>query len=120
MTLSGSFTNWQELGKWEYDKLIANRKKFPAETVQHIKEITEDITDPKLKAKKIYEYMQQKTHYISVQVGIGGFQPFRHLMWIRMSYGDCKALVNYTQALLKVAGIDSYYCVVYGDHAGES
>ncbi|MDB5135213.1 MAG: hypothetical protein JWP37_1816, partial [Mucilaginibacter sp.] len=67
---------------------------------------------PKLKAKKIYEYMQQKTHYISVQVGIGGYQPFLASDVDKLNYGDCKALVNYMQALLKAVNIDSYYCVV--------
>lgn len=109
---TGLFTNWKELGKWEYDKLIANRQELPAATVEHIKEMTKDIADPKLKAKKIYEYMQDKTHYISVQVGIGGNQPFLASDVDQQNYGDCKALVNYTQALLKAANIDSYYCVV--------
>ncbi len=114
--IEGSYSNWQQLGKWEYDKLLANRQDIPAETAEHIKEITAGITDPKLKAKKIYEYMQQKTHYISVQVGIGGYQPFTASDVDKLNYGDCKALVNYTRALLKVAGIDSWYCVVYGNH----
>jgi transglutaminase-like putative cysteine protease len=110
--ISGSYTNWNELGKWEYDKLLSTRKDLPEETVAHIKEITKDIADPKLKAKKIYEYMQDKTHYISVQVGIGGNQPFLASDVDKQNYGDCKALVNYTQALLNAVNIDSYYCVV--------
>ena len=114
--IGGTYTNWQQLGKWQYDKLLANRQAVPAETAAHIKEITNDITDPKLKAKKIYEYMQQKTHYISIQIGIGGYQPFTAADVDRDGYGDCKALSNYTKALLEVVGIDSYYCVVYGDH----
>jgi len=112
---NGSFTNWHELGKWMNDKLVANREELPEPTVQFIKQLTESISDPKLKAKKIYEYMQQKTHYVSIQVGIGGWRPFLASDVDKDGYGDCKALVNYTKALLKVAGIDSYYCVVYGN-----
>jgi len=110
--IGGVYTNWKELGKWEYDKLLANRQELPTETVEYIKGITRDITDPKLKAKKIYEYMQGRTHYVSVQVGIGGYQPFPASDVDKLNYGDCKALVNYTQALLKAVNIDSYYCVV--------
>ena len=110
--ITGAFNNWQELGKWNYDKLLLNRQTLPSETVQHVKDITAGLTDQKQKAKKIYEYMQGKTRYISIQVGIGGYQPFLASEVDRTGYGDCKALVNYTQALLKSAGIDSWYCVV--------
>lgn len=110
--VDGSFTNWNELGRWFYDKLLVNRDELPDQTKTYIKELTKDITDPKQKAKKIYEYMQQKTHYISIQVGIGGYQPFKAADVDKLNYGDCKALVNYTQALLKVVGIPSYYCMV--------
>lgn len=113
---NGTFSNWQQLGQWMYDDLIKDRETLPGETVQHIKDLTADITDPKLKAKKIYEYMQQKTHYISVQIGIGGWRPFAAADVDKDGYGDCKALVNYTKSLLKAAGIDSWYCVVYGNH----
>ncbi|MGZ3750076.1 MAG: DUF3857 domain-containing protein, partial [Mucilaginibacter sp.] len=112
---SGSFKNWQQLGKWMHDNFLINREDVPDQTARYITELTQNITDPKLKAKKVYEYMQQKTHYISVQVGIGGFRPFAAADVDKDGYGDCKALVNYTKALLKVADIDSYYCVVYGD-----
>ncbi|MDB5023305.1 MAG: hypothetical protein JWP78_1060 [Mucilaginibacter sp.] len=113
--IPGSFTNWEQLGRWEYDNLLKNRTSLPDQTVRYIKNLTADISDPKLKAKKTYEYAQQKTHYISIQVGIGGYRPFLASDVDQHGYGDCKALVNYTQALLKVAGIDSYYCVVYGN-----
>jgi hypothetical protein len=111
----GSFADWQQLGKWMNDNLVTNREELPEQTVEFVKQLVENISDPKLKAKKIYEFMQQKTHYISIQVGIGGWRPFLASDVDKDGYGDCKALVNYTKALLRSAGIESYYCVVYGD-----
>lgn len=110
--IKGSFTNWNELGKWTYDNLLMNRQGILPGTIQYIQQLTTGITDPKLKARKIYEYMQSRTHYVSVQIGIGGYQPFLAADVDRLNYGDCKALVNYTQGLLKVDGINSWYCVV--------
>ena len=112
---NGSFTNWKELGKWMNDNLVTNREDLPQETVQSIKQLTANMSDPRARAKKIYEYMQQKTHYVSIQTGIGGWRPFPASDVDKDGYGDCKALVNYTKALLKSAGINSYYCVVYGN-----
>ena len=118
--IPGEYTNWKELGQWNYDKLLVKRRDLPAWTIQRMKDLTAGITDPKLKAKKVYEYMQGKTRYISVQVGIGGYQPFLASDVDRVSYGDCKALVNYTQALLKAVDIDSWYCVVEAGDRKES
>jgi hypothetical protein len=110
--VNGSFTNWKELGQWQYEKLNAGRQQLSPQTVAHMKELTGDVSDPKQKARKIYEYMQGKTHYINISVGIGGLQPFPASDVDQQNYGDCKALVNYTQALFKAVNIDSYYCMV--------
>jgi transglutaminase-like putative cysteine protease len=110
--IAGQFTDWNTLGKWVYDKLVVPRQNLSPETIAHIQELTKDISDPRLKAKKIYEYMQSKTHYVSVQVGAGAEEPFLADEVDKQNYGDCKALVNYTQALLKAVGIPSYYCMV--------
>jgi hypothetical protein len=110
--LSGSFSNWNELGQWTYDRLLLNRGELSPSTVAYIKDITKDFAEPKQKARKIYEYMQKKTRYISIQIGIGGYQPFLASEVDKLGYGDCKALVNYMQALLKSVDIESFYCVV--------
>ncbi|MFD0941215.1 DUF3857 domain-containing protein [Pedobacter boryungensis] len=108
----GDYTNWQELGKWEYDNLLKNRKTLLSTTTQTIRDLVKNETTDKEKARKIYQYLQNKTRYISVQIGIGGFQPVTAADVDRLGYGDCKALVNYMQSLLDVAGIESYYCIV--------
>ena len=112
----GNYTDWKGLGKLSYDYLLKDRRVLSVETVQLIKDLVKDETSDKAKAKKIYEYFQKKTRYISVQIGIGGFQPIKAAELDRLGYGDCNALVNYMQALLETVGIESYYCVV---EAGE-
>jgi hypothetical protein len=108
----GNYTNWQELGKWIYDDLLKERKALPPATIQMVKDLVKNEKTDKEKARKIYQYLQDKTRYISVQIGIGGFQPIAASEVDRLGYGDCKALVNYMQSLLSAADIDSYYCVV--------
>lgn len=110
--IEGSFTDWSSYGKWMYEALLKGRDEIPAQTAAHMQSITRDIDDPRDKARKVYEYMQQKTRYVSIQVGIGGYQPFPASQVDQTLYGDCKALVNYTQGLLKTVGIESHYVVV--------
>ncbi len=108
----GSYKNWDELGLWTYNELLKSKRELSAETKNILKKLLEGVTDPKEKARKLYAYMQNKTRYVSIQIGIGGIEPFPAEDVDRLSYGDCKALVNYMQSLLDYAEIPSYYCVV--------
>jgi hypothetical protein len=111
--IDGSFSNWNDYGKWMSENLLKGRDKLSNETRQAILDLTSNVASPKEKARLVYEYMQNKTRYISVQVGIGGYRPFPAAEVDQLGYGDCKGLVNYTRALLNVAGIESYYSIVY-------
>ncbi len=111
--VDGMADNWEEFGKWMYDNLIASRMALPESTKTKIKALVEGIDDPVKRAKIVYEYVQNKTRYISVQVGIGGWMPMLASDVDRLSYGDCKALTNYTKALMDEVGVESYYTAVY-------
>lgn len=109
---AGNTESWEGFGKWSAD-LISNRDQLPEETKAKILKMVEGIDEPKEKAQIIYAWMQENTRYISIQYGIGGWQPYSATEVDDTKYGDCKGLVNYTKALFKVAGIDSYYSLVY-------
>ncbi len=115
--VEGSGADWKSFGQWQYDKLLSGRDELPVETVKKVSELLTNAKTNKEKAKLIYQYVQDKTRYISVQLGIGGWMPFLASDVDRLGYGDCKALTNYTKALLDSQGIPSYYAVVYGDKA---
>jgi hypothetical protein len=108
---AGNFDSWAGFGQW-INKLNADRNNLSEETKAKIRKMTEGLTDDRTKIKKLYEYMQNKTRYVSIQVGIGGFQPFDAETVNRLSYGDCKALSNYMKSLLDAAGISSCYTLV--------
>ncbi|AUP80124.1 DUF3857 domain-containing protein [Flavivirga eckloniae] len=112
--------NWNDFGKWMYHDLIKDTYDLPAGTVSMIQNLVKDEPDDVAKAKKIYQYVQDKTRYISVQVGIGGWKPFNASEVDKLGYGDCKALTNYTMSLLKAVGIKSNYSVVYAGRSQRS
>lgn len=107
----GVMTGWKEFGDFVYS-LKAGRDQLPPNVKQAVKDITAGVSDRKLMAKKLYEYLQKNTRYISIQLGIGGWQPFDATYVATKAYGDCKALTNYMYSLLKEAGISSYYTLV--------
>ncbi|MFM2292142.1 MAG: hypothetical protein RIS29_1955 [Bacteroidota bacterium] len=105
----GSSETWKDLGLWT-SNLISNKDYLPEATVKKIQTLTSDCKNDFEKVKKVYEFMQQKTRYVSIQIEIGGWVPIDAETVDKYSYGDCKALSNYTKALLKAAGIKAYYC----------
>jgi len=109
--------DWSSFGKWVYNDLLQDTHDLPASTVAMVQNLVKDETNDSDKARKIYEYVQNKTRYISVQIGIGGWKPFKASEVDRLGYGDCKGLTNYTLALLQAVGINSNYTVLY---AGDS
>lgn len=111
----GTAKSWKEFGKWYYDQLLTGTTQLPPETATKIKALVGNETDPIKKAKLIYDYVQKKTRYVSIQVGIGGWKPMLANDVDRLGYGDCKALTNYTRALLDIVGVPSYNTILYGD-----
>lgn len=109
---AGDMSNWDEFGKWQLT-LNKGRDVLPEETRKKVRELTAGLKTDEEKAKVLYEYMQSKTRYVSIQLGIGGWQPFDAATVDKTGYGDCKALSNYMVALLKEAGIKAYYSTVY-------
>lgn len=107
----GNFETWQSMGQW-VAQLIQGRDQLPQERLAEITNLTDTITTPKLKVKALYEYMQAKTRYVNVALGIGGFQPLTAMEVDEKGYGDCKALSNYMKSLLQGIGIHSYYTVI--------
>lgn len=104
---SGNMETWESFGKW-LKGLELGRDELKKETVKKIKKLVEGAESDEAKVRIIYEHLQSKTRYISIQLGIGGWQPFKAEDVDKNGYGDCKALSNYTHAMLKVVGIKSY------------
>lgn len=107
----GNMKTWQDLGKFIYS-LKQGRDELPPDVKQKVHQIADTISDPKEKISALYAYMQNNTRYVSIQLGIGGWQPFDAKYVAAKGYGDCKALTNYMYSLLKEAGIKSYYTVI--------
>tara|TARA_R110002153_G_scaffold49220_10_gene138945 strand:- start:2395 stop:3543 length:1149 start_codon:yes stop_codon:yes gene_type:complete len=97
------------------NSLLKGRDIIDQATKDKVLGLVSGIEDPIEKAKIVYQFMQNKTRYISVQVGIGGIQPIAANEVDRLGYGDCKGLTNYTKSLLDIVGVTSYYSHIEAD-----
>ena len=107
----GKATNWNEYGKWIYN-LYSGRDKLSDTEKLKIDAMLINIPDTLLRIKTLYKYMQERTRYVAVTLGIGGFQPFDAMTVFETGYGDCKALSNYMFSLLKSIGVKSFPALV--------
>ncbi len=107
----GAATSWQSLGQWSYE-LNAGRDALPPALAAKVAALVSGVADPRLRARRVYELLQGSTRYISVQLGLGGWQTFPASAVAGSGYGDCKALSNYAVALLGAAGVPAYAALV--------
>jgi transglutaminase-like putative cysteine protease len=109
----GDMTSWQTFGQW-YKDLHKDRTFLPEAARSEVHQLILPADSLLQRVRKVYAYMQGRTRYVSVQLGIGGWQAFDPTYVHTRGYGDCKALSNYTVALLREAGVPAYPVLIRG------
>jgi hypothetical protein len=107
----GDMNSWLSLGKF-INTLNNDRQQLPDNVKQEIHKLTDNIKDAKEKVNILYDYLQKNTRYISVQIGIGGWQPYDAKYVATKKYGDCKALSNYMVSILKEVNVPARYVLI--------
>jgi len=114
---AGTMDSWDAYGKW-IAALNKGRDVLPEETIDKVKKLTANLATREEKVKALYEFMQNKTRYVSIQLGIGGYQPFEASVVDKTGYGDCKALSNYMLSMLETVDIKGHYALIMaGDNS---
>lgn len=110
----GNMSTWNDYGSW-VSGLLKDKEVLPADAISKIKDLTKDAKNDREKAEILYKYLQDNTRYVSIQLGIGGFQPMDAATVYKTKFGDCKGLSNLMRAFLKAVDIPSNYCEISMD-----
>lgn len=108
---SGYMDSWKTYGSFMY-QLNKDRDQLPDIIKRKVHSLTDSLHSVKEKVNVLYQYLQKNTRYISIQLGIGGWQTFDANYVSGKGYGDCKALSNYMYSLLKEIGIPSDFALI--------
>ena len=108
---AGSMESWKSYGDW-INLLNKNQNDLPESAVLKVQQLTSKLSTNEEKIRAVYDYLQSNTRYVSIQLGIGGWQPFKSSFVYNKGYGDCKALSFYTKSLLEAINIPSYYTLI--------
>ncbi len=103
---TGSMASWTSFGKWQYD-LAVDRDLIPDSYLQPLREQLSDCHTDREKIVKVCNFVDKNTRYVSLQLGIGGYQPATAFSVSHMGCGDCKGLSIFMHGILKSIGIDS-------------
>ena len=109
-----NFQSWKTYGIDFYENFLKDNSTVSEQTKNKINSLILPNDSKIDKIKKVYKFVQDNTRYVSVQVGVGGWKPMPIEAVEKYGYGDCKALSNYTRAILKSIDIESYCTVIYG------
>lgn len=108
----GDMKTWKGVGEFYYN-MNKDRDQVSPALEQQIKSLVATATNNREKIDLLYRYLQKNHRYVSIQLGIGGWQTLDAQFVEQKRYGDCKALSNYMKSMLKVLGIPAYQALVY-------
>ena len=106
-----AFSSWQDIGLW-YEELSQERRQ-PDKTVEaKVQELTSGLDHGRQRLERLAEFVQKEIRYVSIQIGLGGYQPHPAPGILANRYGDCKDKATLLTAMLKSAGFDSFYIII--------
>ena len=112
-----SFSSWEKVQKWAVDlfdfPLSSEVKKF----VNKVKLNDNSLT---AQATEVYDYIQNKIRYTSVNGGIGSIKPSAPAEVLDRRYGDCKDKSLLLSLALKELGITDCYPVLVNTSSGKN
>ena len=104
-------SDWRTFGQWVYS-LQQGRDVLPEAIRQKVHQLTDTCTTDRSRVGVLRGWMGDNMRYISIQLGIGGYQTMTADEVLRMGMGDCKALTNLLCALLGEVGVTARYALI--------
>ncbi|HAR35746.1 MAG TPA: hypothetical protein DCR87_02335 [Acidobacteria bacterium] len=105
------FSDWKDMGLW-YEQLSQERRQPDEKVRVKASELVSGLTDLRAQIEKLAAFVQQEVRYVSIQIGIGGYQPHPAPEILANRYGDCKDKATLLAALLSYLNVESYYLIV--------
>ncbi len=105
--------SWQTIAHW-YQGLAAGQMAVSPEIKDTVKTLTAGKTTDTEKAKAIYYWVEGRTRYVALELGLSAFQPHPAGEVCRNRYGDCKDMATLLVTMLHEAGIKTAWPVLLG------
>ncbi len=110
-SVRNGFSNWREMGSW-LGNLEQGRTDASSEIKQQVTSLTASKATKLQKMRALAEFVQHDIRYVSIQLGIGGWQPHPAPDIFSHRYGDCKDKATLMRSMLREIGVESYQVAI--------
>lgn len=105
--------SWQTIAHW-YHGLSSSQMVVSPEVRETVKTLIAGKTTDTDKARAIYYWVEGRTRYVALELGLSAFQPHPAADVCRNRYGDCKDMATLLVTMLHEAGIKTAWPVLLG------
>ena len=109
-----SKASWRDIGSW-YANLAKDRYAIPTDVARKIAELTAAARTRDDTIRALHKWVAQDIRYVSLSLGIGGYQPRKVSEIVRTGFGDCKDKATLFVAALGHVGITAFPVLLSAD-----
>lgn len=115
IALGGNVT-WQQIARW-YHGLEEGRYALTPEIEAKVAEVVKDARTLDDSLRAVHRWVAQDFRYVSLSLGMGGYQPRVPASVLQTQYGDCKDKATLFIAVARRMGVKAYPVLLnsYGD-----
>ncbi len=106
-----ALASWQDVGRW-YAELTKTSHRSTPSIQQEAARLARPAATVLDKIRALAAFVQREVRYVAIEIGIGGYQPHPADDVLKNRYGDCKDKVTLLNAMLREAGVESYYVLL--------
>ncbi|HEY9517270.1 MAG TPA: DUF3857 domain-containing transglutaminase family protein [Gemmatimonadaceae bacterium] len=100
-------TSWQSISSW-YNGLSHDRYTLTPELETKLHELVAGARTMDDSLRAVHRWVAQDIRYVSISLGIGGYQPREPEAVFETQYGDCKDKATIFVAMARRMGIEAY------------
>ncbi|HEX5003919.1 MAG TPA: DUF3857 domain-containing protein [Gemmatimonadales bacterium] len=97
---------WRDIGEW-YGKLAADRYALPPDLAGQVRQMVTGARTARDTAAIVQQWVAQDIRYLSIALGIGGYQPRTPAEVVASGFGDCKDKATLFVAAMRSLGFDA-------------
>ncbi len=102
-------SNLDDLYKLSYGYLKNINTNIPDDMQKLVDSITAKTSDPEMKARKIYSWVQQHIKYVAFEQGMEGFVPRDAKVVCGRRFGDCKDMASILTEMMQAAKVPAWF-----------